>query len=65
LLHGSGTQNRFIKIESAATLARSEVEELTAAAVAQAETPLAENGRGKLVIRSISKKQRPRRKTSD
>jgi|HubBroStandDraft_1064217.scaffolds.fasta_scaffold208138_1 hypothetical protein len=65
LLLGSGSQNRFIRIESAATLARPEVEELIAAAIAQAERPLPESGRGKLVIRSISKKQKPRRKASD
>lgn len=65
LLLGSGSQNRFIRIESAATLARPEVEELIAAATAQAESPLPASGRGKLVIRSISKKQRPRSKASD
>jgi len=65
LLLGSGSQNRFIRIESAATLARPEVEELIAAAIAQAERPLSGSGRGKLVIRSISKKQKPRRKASD
>jgi len=62
LLHGSGSQNRFIRLESAATLARPEVEELIAAAIAQGETPLPANGKGKLIIRSISEKQRPRRK---
>jgi hypothetical protein len=62
LLLGSGSQNRFIRIESAAALARPEVEELIAAAVAQAEKPLPESGIGKLIIRSISKKQKPRRK---
>src|ERR1700684_3689751 len=36
LLLGTGTQNRFIRIESAATLARPEVEDLIAAAVSQA-----------------------------
>jgi hypothetical protein len=65
LLLGSGTQNRFIRIESAATLARPEVEELIAAAIQQAEEPLPGSGKGKLVIRSISKKQKPRRKASD
>jgi hypothetical protein len=65
LLLGSGSQNRFIRIESAATLARPEVQQLIAAAIAQAETPLPGSGRGKLVIRSISKKQKPRRKASD
>jgi hypothetical protein len=65
LLLGSGSQNRFIRIESAAMLTRPEVEELIAAAVQQAEAPLPGSGRGKLVIRSISKKQRPRRNDSD
>jgi hypothetical protein len=62
LLLGSGSQNRFIRIESVATLMRPEVEELIAAAIKQAKEPLRGNGRGKLVIRSISKKQKPRRK---
>ena len=65
LLLGSGSQNRFIRIESAATLTRPGVEELIAAAIKQAERPLPASGKGKLVIRSISKKQRPRRKKSD
>jgi len=65
LLLGNGTQNRFIRIESAATLARPEVHHLIAAAVAQAERPLSKSGKGKLIIRSISKKQKPRRKASD
>jgi hypothetical protein len=65
LLLGSGSQNRFIRIESAERLARPEVEELIAAAIAQAERPLPGSGRSKLVIRSISKKQKPRRKASD
>src|ERR1700684_551494 len=64
LLQGSGSQNRFFRIESVATRASPEVEELIAAAVAQAESPLPRTGRGKLIIRSISKKQRPRRKAS-
>jgi hypothetical protein len=62
LLLGSGSQNRFIRLESAATLERPEVEELIAAAVAQGERPLPASGKGKLIVRSISTKQRPRRK---
>lgn len=62
LLLGSGKQNRFIRLPSVDVLARPEVEELLAAAVAQARTPLPRHGRGKLIIRSVSKKQRPRRK---
>jgi hypothetical protein len=65
LLLGSGSQNRFIRLESAATLANPGVEDLILAAIAQAENPLPARGRGKLVIRSISKKQKPRRKTAD
>ena len=65
LLLGSGSQNRFIRIESAATLAHPGVVELIAAAIAQAKRPLPASGRGKLVIRSISKKQKPRRKPTD
>ena len=64
VLLGSGNQTRFIRLESAKVLARPEVEALVAAAIAQAKTPLPATGRGKLVIRSVSAKQRPRRKSS-
>jgi hypothetical protein len=63
LLLGSGSQNRFIRLESAATLARPEVEDLITAAVAQGKTPLRSAGKGTLIIKSISAKQKPRRKT--
>jgi hypothetical protein len=62
ILLGSGTQNRFIRLESPETLSRPEVEALIAAAIAQARTPLPASGKGKLIIRSVSAKQRPRRK---
>jgi hypothetical protein len=62
LLLGSGNQTRFIRIESAGVLARPEVQALLAAAIARANTPLLASGRGKLIIRSVSAKQRPRRK---
>jgi hypothetical protein len=61
ILLGSGNQNRFIRIESAEILARSEVEALIAAAEAQAKVPMPASGKGKLIIRSISAKQKPRR----
>ncbi|HEY9383354.1 MAG TPA: hypothetical protein VIP80_07540 [Gemmatimonadales bacterium] len=64
LLLGSGKQTRFIRLASASVLARPEVEALITAAVAQAKTPLRASGRGKLVIRSVSAKQRPRRKSA-
>ena len=62
LLLGSGSQNRFIRLESAKALSDPRVEELIAAAVSQAPTPLPASGKGKLIIRSISARQRPRRK---
>ncbi len=63
ILLGSGKQTRFIRLESAEVLARPEVEALMAAAIAIAKTPLSPMGRGNLVIRSVSAKQRPRRKS--
>ena len=62
VLLGSGIQTRFIRLESASVLARPEVEALVAAATAHAKTPLPATGRGKLIIRSVSAKQRPRRR---
>jgi hypothetical protein len=61
VLLGEGKQNRFVRLESAATLADAAVEALIAAALAQAKTPLPKSGRGHTVIKSISAKQRPRR----
>ncbi len=65
ILMGSGNQTRFIRIESAAVFERPEVEALIAAAIAQAKTPLPKTGRGSLIIRSISAKQRPRRAAAE
>jgi hypothetical protein len=63
LLLGSGNRNRFIRLPTADVLKRPEVEVLIAAAVASANTPLPARGRGRVIIRSISAKQRPRRHT--
>jgi hypothetical protein len=62
VLQGSGNQTRFIRLPSADVLARPEVKALVAAAVAQSRAPFPASGRGKLIIRSVSAKQRPRRK---
>ncbi|HEV2827285.1 MAG TPA: hypothetical protein VGW76_06735 [Pyrinomonadaceae bacterium] len=62
ILRGSGNQTRSIRLESVDVLARPEVEALIAAAVAQSKAPVPARGRGKLIIRSVSAKQRPRRK---
>ena len=62
VLVGSGKQTRFIRLPSAAVLDRPEVKALLAAAAADSKTAFPLRGRGKLVIRSVSSKQRPRRK---
>jgi hypothetical protein len=64
ILLGSGKQNRFVRLTSAATLAEPAVEELLRAALRQAKTPLPASSRGYTIIKSISAKQRPRRKQS-
>ena len=61
ILLGSGNQNRFVRLAGAATLAIPAVEALLRAAIAQAKTPLPAAGRGSLIIKSVSAKQRPRR----
>jgi hypothetical protein len=62
ILLGSGKQTRFIRMDSAGVIARPEVEALLAAAIDRAKIPLPPTGKGKLIIRSVSAKQRPRRK---
>jgi hypothetical protein len=62
LLLGSGKQTRFIRVESAEKLLHPDVEALIAAAIDQAKVQLPASGRGRLIIRSVSAKQRPRRK---
>ena len=62
ILLGEGNQTRFIRLDSVNRLNRAEVKALLAAAVAQSKIPLPASGAGKLVVRSVSAKQRPRRK---
>jgi len=62
LLLGSGKQTRFIRMESARLLAHPDVEALIAAAIDRAKTALPASGRGRLIVRSVAVKQRPRRK---
>jgi Domain of unknown function (DU1801) len=62
LLQGSGKQTRSINLESASTLARPAVASLIDEAIARNLVPFASAGRGSVVIRSASAKQRqPRR----
>jgi len=60
VLLGSGRQTRFVRLESPRALARPAITRLIAAAVAGSRTPL-RGARGRLIIRSVSAKQRPRR----
>jgi hypothetical protein len=62
ILLGSGNQTRFIRLENVGVLKRPEVQALIDAAVAYSKVPFPASGRGKLIIRSISAKQRPRSK---
>jgi len=60
-LSGSGSQTRFVRLPSPATLSEPAIAALLRAAIAESDPPLPRTGRGRLIIRSISAKQRPRR----
>ena len=62
LLLGAGKQNRFVRLPTVEVLRSPDVQKLIRAAVAQAGTPLPSKGGGYLVVKSISAKQRPRRR---
>ncbi|MCA9284347.1 MAG: DUF1801 domain-containing protein [Phycisphaerales bacterium] len=62
LLQGSGKQVRFVRVETARQLAHPDIEALIAAAIDLASVPLPSDGRGRLVIRTISPKRRPGRR---
>jgi hypothetical protein len=64
ILLGSGSQTRFIRLGSADVLERPEVDALITAAASQTK-PMPASGRGKLIIRSVSPKQRPRRRSTN
>jgi hypothetical protein len=61
LLQGAA-QARWIHLEGASTLARPEVARLIDEAIARNRVPFARAGRGSVVIRSASARQRPRRR---
>src|SRR5260221_10003807 len=62
LLRGSGKQTRWIHLEGASTLAFPAVSRLIDEAIARNCVPFARTGRGLVVIRSVSAKQRRRRR---
>jgi hypothetical protein len=61
VLLGSGNQTRFVRLESADVLDRPEVAALVRAAVTQSKATFRATGPSKLIIRSVSARQRPRR----
>jgi hypothetical protein len=61
LLQGSGKVARHLVLAAAEDLDRPEVQDLIAAALARARTPLVGTGPGRIVIKSVSARQRPRR----
>src|SRR6185369_12959536 len=62
ILEGSGKQNRFIRLPNANRLRELEVLKLILLAAAQGKTKLPVAGSGHLVIKSVSEKQKPRRR---
>jgi hypothetical protein len=62
LLQGAGSQCRSINLGGASTLARPEVARLIEEAIARNPVPFARAGRGSVIIRSASAKQRQRRR---
>ncbi len=58
LLRGSGTQARYVELETASTLSRPAVEDLYDAALAQNGVPFARTGKGSVTVRSTAAKKR-------
>lgn len=62
LLTGSGKQTRFLRVSSVSVFEDPDVAVLMERAESAAKTRMPATGKGSLVIRSISAKQRPRRR---
>jgi hypothetical protein len=62
LLKGSGSRVRHVRLSSPVDLGTAPFKALVKAAIAQSDVPFARGGTTRLVIKSISIKQRPRRK---
>ncbi|MSU48025.1 MAG: DUF1801 domain-containing protein [Opitutus sp.] len=60
-LQGSGKRVRHVKLPTATTLDEPAIQSLIAAALVHAPVPLTASTRRRLIIKSISAKQRPRR----
>jgi hypothetical protein len=61
LLQGEGSVVRHIRLEDEKTLDRADVKAMMATAMKMAEVPFDKKAEYKLVIKSVSAKQRPRR----
>jgi hypothetical protein len=61
LLKGSGNMVRHIRVESIGLLDDPAVHALMELAISEAEPPLASSGRGHVIIKSVSRKRRPRK----
>lgn len=61
LLRGSGRVVRNVRLDSAKDLSKPAVRKLITASLRRAAVPIDPRARGRLVIKSISAKQRPRR----
>ena len=64
LLQGEGNVVRYIRLEDEKTLDRADVQAMMAAALKMAKVPMDKKAEYKLVIKSVSAKQRPRRPTA-
>ena len=63
ILSGSGKQTHLIRLPSADVLEQPELHALLKVAAEQARVPLPRRDRGELIIRSVSARQRPRRRS--
>jgi hypothetical protein len=61
LLQGEGNVVRYIRLDDEKTLDRADVKALMTTALEMAAVPIDKKGQYKLVIKSVSAKQRPRR----
>src|SRR5690349_11864925 len=64
LLQGSGNLVRFIPLDSPTQIDSADVQRLMKQALAAAKVRLSNTGKGRLIIKSVSARQRPRRPVS-
>lgn len=65
ILLGSGNQTRFIRLPAVNTLKARTVVRLLKAAESQSRIPFTKTDHGRVIVRSVSAKQRPRRKPAN